>query len=342
MRIIRKVMHRMRTLVQPRRVAHELDEELSFHLEMQTRWHESQGLDRAAAHALAAREFGGATRFREEVLDTRGLTWAQDITRDVRFALRSYRRAPGFTAVAVLTLALGIGTTTAAFSIIDAVLIRPLPYEKPERIVVLTGRDSLGHDIPSVSVPTFDDWRDESRSFSAIALYSTARRTVLTAGEAAHVETANVSGDFFRALGVQPALGRTLMPDDVARGEPAVVVSHGFWARALGGPRRLPDAPLRIGADAYRIVGVLPPGLEYPAGVDLFVPDAFGAPWRTASRNNINFYAIARLAEGVTIDQARSEMRTIAARVHAAHADDLYGRGVSVTTLQRRMVGPVE
>ncbi len=342
MRIIRKVMHRMRTLVQPRRVAHELDEELSFHLEMQTRWHESQGLDRAAAHALATREFGGATRFREAVLDTRGLTWAPDITRDIAFALRSYRRAPGFTAVAVLTLALGIGTTTAAFSIIHAVLIRPLPYEKPERIVTLTGRDSLGRDVPSVSVPTFDDWRDQSRSFSAIALYGTARRAVIAAGEAAHVETANVSGDFFRVLGVQPALGRTLMPDDATSGERVVVVSHGYWARALGSPRTLPDEPVRIGADAFRIVGVLPTGLEYPAGVDLFVPDAFDAPWRTASRNNINFNAIARLADGVTIDQIRSEMRMIAARVHAAHPDDLYGRGVSVTMLQRRMVGPAE
>jgi len=342
MRFLRKVTHRVRTLLRPRRFARDLDEELSFHLEMQTRWHESQGLDRATADALARREFGGSTRFREAVLDTRGLTWAHDLTRDIRFAVRSYGRAPAFTAIAVLTLVLGIGTTTAAFSIIDAVLIRPLPYEKPEQIVTLTGRDSSGRDIPSVSVPTFDDWRGQSRSFSAIALYATARRAVITAGEAAHVETANVSGDFFRVLGVQPALGRTLMPDDVARGEPVVVVSHGFWARALGSPRTLPDEPLRIGADAYRIVGVLPPGLEYPAGVDLFVPDAFGAPWRTASRNNINFKALARLADGVTIDQARAEMRMIAARVHAAHPDDLYGRGVSVTTLQRRMVGPVE
>src|SRR5689334_16558878 len=159
MRILRKAMHRMRTLVRPRRFTRDLDEELSFHLEMQTRWHESQGLDRTVAHALAAREFGGATRFREAVLDTRGVTWAQDITRDIAFALRSYRRAPGFTSIAVLTLALGIATTTAAFSIIDAVLIRPLPYDRPDRIVTLTGRDSAGRDIPSVSVPTFDDWR---------------------------------------------------------------------------------------------------------------------------------------------------------------------------------------
>ena len=232
MRIIRKALHRVRTLARPRRFERDLDEELSFHLEMQTRWHESQGLDRATAHALATQEFGGSIRFREAVLDTRGLTWAHDITRDIRFALRSYRRAPGFTAIAVLTLALGIGATTAAFSIIDAVLIRPLPYESPDRIVTLTGRDSSGRGIPTVSVPTFDDWRDQSRSFSAIALYATARRAVITAGEAAHVETANVSDDFFRVLGVQPALGRTVMPDDVARGEPVVVVSHGFWARA--------------------------------------------------------------------------------------------------------------
>src|SRR3982751_1383177 len=99
MRILRKAMHRVRTLVRPGRFARDLDEELSFHLEMQTRWHEAQGLDRATAHALATREFGGSTRFREAVLDTRGLTWAQDITRDIGFALRSYGRAPAFTAI---------------------------------------------------------------------------------------------------------------------------------------------------------------------------------------------------------------------------------------------------
>ena len=157
---------------------------------------------------------------------------------DARFALRSYRRAPGFTAVALLTLALGIGTTTAAFSIIDAVLIRPLPYPESGRIVALTGRDSLGHEIQAVSVPNYYDWREQSRSFSAIALYSTAREAVTGAGDAAHVETANVSGDFFRVLGVRPELGRTLTPDDAGNGEPVAVVSHGFWVRALGSPRR--------------------------------------------------------------------------------------------------------
>ena len=342
MRALARAIRRLRTLVQPRRFERELDEELSFHLEMQARWHESQGLDGATASALAAREFGGTVRFREAVFDTRGLSWAHDIMRDVRFALRSYRRAPGFTAVALLTLVLGIGTTTAAFSVIHAVLIRPLPYEKPEQIVTLTGRDSLGHEIQRVSVPNYDDWRDQSHSFSAIALYATARSAVITAGEAAHVETANVSGDFFSVLGVRPAIGRTLTPGDVGSGEPVAVVSHGFWTRTLGSPRMLPAEPVRVGDDAYRIVGVLPLTLEYPSGVDLFVPDAFGEPWRTASRNNINFNAIARLADGVTIDRARAEMRAIAGRVHAAHPEDLYARGVSVTTLQSHMVGPVE
>ena len=119
------------------------------------------------------------------MLDARGVSWAHDLTRDIRFALRSYRRSPGFTAVALLTLALGIGTTTAAFSIIDAVLLRPLPYPEPERIVTLTGRDSLGNDVPAVSAPNYYDWREQSRSFEAIALYATARRAVVNAGDAA-------------------------------------------------------------------------------------------------------------------------------------------------------------
>ena len=263
-----------------------------------------------------------------------------DLVRDLRFALRSYRRVPGFTAVALLTLALGIGTTTAAFSIIDGVLIRPLPYPESGRIVALTGRDSLGREIQTVSVPNYYDWREQSRSFSGMALYSTARRAVTGAGDAAHVETANVSGDFFGILRVQPVLGRALTPDDAINDEPVAVVSHGFWVRALGSRGTLPEA-LRIDGRTYRIVGVLPPAQEYPGGVDLFVPDAFGRPWRTASRNNINFNLVARLAEGVTIDRARVEMRAIASRVHAAHPEDLYGHSVSVATLHDRVVGPV-
>jgi predicted permease len=334
------MLRRLRTWLQARRFERELDEELRFHLEMQTRWHESRGADPVTARALAAREFGGEIRFREEVLDARGFSWAHDLGRDVRFALRSYRRSIGFTVVALLTLALGIGTTTAAFSIIDAVLLRPLPYPEPDRIVTLTGRDSLGQEIASVSAPNYYDWREQSRSFATMALYATARRAVTGAGDAANVETANVSGDFFRVLGLRAEIGRTLGDADAAAEEPVVVVSHGFWARALGSRPTLPDAPLRIDGTAYRVVGVLPAAAEFPNGIDVFVPYAFGSPWRTASRNNINFRALARLAGGVTVDQARAEMRAIAARIHAAQREDLYARVVGVSTLQERVVGP--
>jgi putative ABC transport system permease protein len=187
-RLIRKALRRLHTLTRPRRFERELDEELSFHLEMQTRWHESQGVDPLTARVLAAREFGGETRFKEAVRDARGMSWAHDLTRDIHFALRSYRRSPGFTVVALLTLTLGIGTTTAAFSIIDAVMLRPLPYPEPERIVTLTGKDSLGNEIPTVSAPTYYDWREQSRSFEAIALYATDRVAVVNNGDAQHAE----------------------------------------------------------------------------------------------------------------------------------------------------------
>ena len=193
MRTIARSWRRLRTWLNPRRFERELDEELSFHLEMQTRWHESCGLDRAAAAALATREFGGQTRFKEAVRDARRMAWTHDLLRDARLAIRAYGRSVGFTAVALATLMLGIGITTAAFSIIHSVLVRPLPYPQPERIVTLTGRDSVGNAIQSVSAPNFYDWRDQSTSFEAIALYSTARRGVAGAGDAVHSETASVS-----------------------------------------------------------------------------------------------------------------------------------------------------
>jgi len=341
MRMIRKALRRLRTWVRPRRFERELDEELSFHLEMQARWHESQGIDPATARTLAAQEFGGQTRFKEAVRDARGLSWLHDLSRDVRFALRSYRRTPGFTAVALITLALGIGTTTAAFSIIDAVLIRPLPYREPHRIVVLTGRDSLGNGVPAVSAPNFYDWREQSRSFEALALYSTSRRGVVSGDDATYVEAASVSGEFFRVIGISAARGRVLTPADAQPEAQVAVVSHGFWVRALGGAAVLPEEPIRIGSARFRVVGVLPVGREFPAGVELFIPYPFGNPWRTASRNNINFHAVGRLAPGATIESVRAEMGTIASRLHAAHPEDLYTYGIAVTTLQEQVVGPV-
>ena len=262
------------------------------------------------------------------------------LLQDVRYSVRALAKQPGFTLVALLTLTLGIGATTAAFSVIDAVLLRPLPYEEPERIVALAGRDSLGHDVPAISAPTYYDWRDATTSFERIAIYSTARRIVAGADDAARVETADVSGDFFRVLRLAPALGRPLSDGD-ATSQPAVaVVSHGFWTRALGAATSLADVTVRIDGVPYRVVGVLPRARELPAGVDVFIPRDFTVPWRTASRNNINFRAIARLAPGVTIERARAELRTIAARVHAAHPEDLYSYGVSVVPLRERIVGP--
>ncbi|HUQ84195.1 MAG TPA: ABC transporter permease [Gemmatimonadaceae bacterium] len=340
-RQLHKVIRRIGTWLAPRRFERELDEELSFHLDMQTRWHESKGVDPAIARALAAREFGGETRFKEAVRDARGLSWAHDLGRDVQFALRSYRRTPGFTAVALLTLALGIGITTAAFSIVDAVLIRPLPYPEAGRIIDVTGRDSLGNDIPAVSAPNFYDWRDQSHSFEAMALYSTDRRGVASDRDAVYVETASVSADFFRVMRIPAAVGRTLAPADAQVEAPVAVVSHGFWQRALGGQATLPSEPLRIGNGRYVVVGVLPAGQEFPRGVDVFLPYPFGSPWRTASRNNINFQVIARLSPNVTLERARAEMRGITAAVHAAHPEDLYGYGVSLTPLQEKIVGPV-
>jgi predicted permease len=326
--------------MQPRRFQRELDEELGFHLEMQTRWHESRGVDPTTARVLAAREFGGELRFREAVMDARGFSARHDLSRDIRFAIRSYRRTPGFTAVALLTLTLGIGATTAAFSVIDAILLRPLPYEESERIVALAGRDSSGHDVPTISAPTYFDWREATRTLEDVSIYSTARRIVAAAGDAGRVETADVSGGFFRALRLEPALGRSVSGADATTAPVVAVVSHGFWVRALGGVSPLTGVDIRVDGTPYRVVGVLPPGRELPAGTDVFVPRDFTRPWGTASRNNINFRAIARLAPGATIDQARSELRTIAARTHAAHPDDLYASGASVVTLRDRVVGP--
>ena len=268
------------------------------------------------------------------------VSWSPDLARDARIAVRSYARTPGFTAVALLTFALGIGISTAAFSIIDAILLRPLPYSEPDRIVTVSSQDSLGTPIPTVSAPNFYDWREQNRTLAAMALYETGRRAVLRGEGAVYVEGATVSGDFFRVMRVQPVVGRVLTPADAEQDAPVAVVSHGFWQQALGRSRDLEGVTLQIDNQVHRVVGVLPPGREYPAGVEVIVPSAFDRPWRTASRNNINFRAIARLRDGVSLEQARADLRAIAARLHLAHPEDLYAYGAPVDRLKDQIVRP--
>jgi putative ABC transport system permease protein len=238
---------------------------------------------------------------------------------DCRYALRQLRKNPGFTAVAVLTLALGIGMTTAIFSVVHGVLLRPLPYSEPDRIVAIFEVTSKGR--PSrLADPNFSDFRDQSRSFLAMAKYTDGIASVSGASEPTRSKVAYVSPDFLEVFGIQPVLGRDFEAGDARKGAGATaLVSQGYWRQHLGSPRDLSQARLRIDRAVYSVIGVLPAGFRFPADVDLWLPaDLTG---ENPSRTSHNYRAVGRLRDGVTVEQANREISGIARRIHDASSD---------------------
>lgn len=249
---------------------------------------------------------------------------------DCRYGLRQLRKSPGFTAVAILTLALGIGVTTAIFSVVYGVLLRPLPYPNPNRIMAIFEVTSKGR--PSrIADPNFDDFRDQSRSFQAIAKYNSNVASVSGAEQPTRARVASVSPDFLKVFGIQPVLGRDFNASDARKGAgPTVLVSYGYWRQYLGSPQDLSQSRLKINSAVFPVIGVLPAGFHFPADVDLWLPaDLEG---ENTSRTSHNYSAAGRLRDSVTVEQANRDISAIA-RIHdssAEQGDYLLKDGIAV------------
>jgi putative ABC transport system permease protein len=236
------------------------------------------------------------------------------LLRDFRYAQRQLRKNPGFTVVAVLTLALGIGGTTAIFSVVYGVLLRPLPYPHPNRIMAVFEVTSKGN--PSrIADPNFDDFRDQSRSFQSIAKYAENVASVSGGLQPARRAIAGVSPEFLKVFGVQPVLGRDFDTSDGKKGAvPTVLVSYAYWEQSLRAPQDLSQSYLKIDNAVYSVIGVLPSGFRFPAEVDLWLPS--GLEGENQSRTSHNYNAVARLRDGVTVEQANLDISAIARRIH--------------------------
>lgn len=263
----------------------------------------------------------------------------ESLRQDLRYALRRLRRSPGFTLSALGILGLGIGATTAIFTVVDGVLLRPLPYPGPDRIVRIHEVAADGHGM-AMAGPNFRDLRDQSRSFAALAATSGSFAVSVTGGtEPARSVADAVTPDFFRVMGVGPVRGRAFTPQEQSVGGPAaVVVSHGFWRRVLGGGS-IRGRTLRSGGQIYTVVGVMPRGFDYPAGTELWLPA--GAWEKNASRTAHNWRVVGRLADGISLGSARADLSAIGHRLAADHGDDVDLVDVSATRLRDDMVGDV-
>jgi len=263
----------------------------------------------------------------------------ESFLRDLRFAARAIARTPGFFVVVVAMLALGIGATTAIFSVVNGVLLRPLPYAHPDRIVEVFQLNKKGNDA-AFSEPNYQDLRASNRSFDGMALFHDWGTTsaVMPSGDAVRARHAVASRDFFTMLGVQPILGRSFVSEEQqVGGSPAVIVGQGFWQRVLGGSPSALGMTLRFDGRSYHIVGVVPSSLDLPAGAELWTPSELEQP--IPSRTSHNWNVLARLRDGVTLAQARRESSAIARTLKAQYGDETWMEDAHVVPLREEIVG---
>jgi putative ABC transport system permease protein len=348
MRLLAELWARVMYFLRRGRFHRGLSEEMREHLDEKIGELVAGGMPAEEARYAAQREFGNALRLREESRDVWGFQWLETLHQDLRFGLRQLRRNPGFTAVAVITLALGIGANTAIFSVVNAVLLRPLPYPNPERIVTLTSPSTTGKAITAldarlVSIPDFQDWHDQSSSFEAMAYYQGGETAVTVGTTAEYAQVTRVSPEFFRVLAVEPVLGRLFTAEEAKTGgSGALVISYAYWQSHFGGdPHVLAQTVGGLGRP-LPIVGVLPAGFGFPDKTDVWYPvnTLFLEP--TAHfRGGRNYFAFGRLKPGVSLKQAQSEMTLIDRRLEREYPQFDKGRTVAVTRLRDEMVGNV-
>ncbi len=263
-----------------------------------------------------------------------------DIKRDLTYALRQLARSPGFTITAVLTLSLGIGATTVAFNLVNGILLRPLPFPEPDRLVTLWERRATGQEL-SLSFPNFEDWRDQSRSFEGItAIRFPWEVTVLGGEEPTRGTMLGVSREFFEVIGVQPFLGRPISYDENrAGGDRVAVLGHALWQRSFGGSPNIGSISLTVEGVPFTVVGVMPPGFTVLEEGDLYLP-LEQQPFRV--RDSHNYRAVGRLAPGISWEQAQEEMDRIAAGILAAYPGETRTVAVNMRPLRSDILGDVD
>jgi putative ABC transport system permease protein len=298
-----------------RDLADEIESHLQFHIDDNLR----RGMSAEEARREALIRLGGVEQTKEIYRERRGLPMLETLLQDLRFGARMLARNLGFTVVAILTLALGIGATTAIFSVVYGVLLQPLPYRDSNRIMAVFELTSKGM-RSRLADPNFDDFRAQSRSFQAIAKYGDNVVSVSGASHPTRTSVANVSPDFLKVFGIQPILGRDFTADDAKKGAgPTVLVSYGYWKQDLSSSPDLSQSHLKIDGAIYSVIGVLPAGFRFPAAVDLWLPADLGG--ENPSRTSHNYSAVGRLRDGVTVQQANADISAIARRIHDTSSD---------------------
>jgi putative ABC transport system permease protein len=309
-----------------------LDDEVRGYVDLLAEEKMRQGMNPEQARRAARIELGGIEQVKEDVREVRAGAWLDSLLQDLRYAARMLRKNPGFTAIAILTLALGIGANTAIFSVVNAVLLRPLPYPEPARLLTIESNQSL---------PDLDDIQKQSQSFEALG-GTTMQRLVYTGGaEPIQIFSINCNSDLFRALRTQPALGRLLSENDDRFGAPgAVVLSHGFWTRQFGADPNIIGKSIPLSGNSYTVIGVLPVNFWIPGPVgDVYASLRVVYPAAAQARGVHFLRTYLRLKPGVTLAQAQSEIDGIDKSLARAYPDFNQDRRSRLMPLLEKVVG---
>jgi predicted permease len=324
-----------------KRILSDLEQGMRDHIAMETQDNIERGMPPDEARYAALRKFGNVARVKEETREAWGFTWLEQFMQDIRYGLRGLRKSPGFTIIAVLTLALGIGANTAIFSVVQGVVLAPLPYHQPDQLVIVWEKNPLGRYI-SPSYPDFQDWQHSARVFQNMAAFTFQGYDLTNPGSPEHLNGWLVSSGFFQTLGVDPILGREFSPDeDRHGGAPVALISDRVWKDRFAHSQTVLGKNLTLNGASYTIVGVLPSGINFGGTVDVYKPIRQGDPLLVNDRRTHDFVAIARLQPATSITQAQADVSAI-----QKNLDDLYpkfdqGLGTGVVPLKEALVGDV-
>ena len=346
---------RSRSLFRRNEIEKELDEELRFYLDRQTEQYRAQGMSPGEARSAALREFGGVEQAKEECRDAHGISIIEELWQDLRYGARMLLKKPGFTAVVVITLALGIGVNSAIFSVVNSILLRTLPYKDPQGLVIFWTRlpkiESVsGAAYFSNTAPDFIDWRNLNQSFEQIAAFRNHTFNLTGGGEPEYLGGIRASASLFSLLRVEASLGRTFLAEEDQPGASRVVIlSHSLWQRRFASDPKIIGQKLTLNEEAYTVVGIMPPGfqfpskdsmmagLQFPLQVDFYIPLALTAS-EASDRSRSHLAVIGRLKPQITFAQAQADMNAVALQLAKQYNN---GRGVMLVTLQEQIVGKV-
>ncbi|MDQ3996175.1 MAG: ABC transporter permease, partial [Gemmatimonadota bacterium] len=336
--MLRRLLHLFRS----RALEREMDDEMRFHVEMEAADLAARGVPPDEARRRALLTFGGVERFKDEGRDARGVGLLEDFMRDVRFGARSLRRRPGFAAVVVLTLAVGIGGTTAIFGAVHGVLLSPLPYREPERIITVWTSDRVeGREQDDVAPGNFLDWRARQRSFATFAAARPYSMDYLGPDGPEHLGTWLVTEGFFETFGVRPLLGRVFMPEEYTAGRNNVtVIGEDVWRSRFNADPRIVGRQLILDSIPRTIIGIMPRSFRFPPDREVWQPQVFDEDDRR-SRRSTYLTVVGRLAPGATLARAQSDLDAVAAQLTREYPRTNTGVGVKLVPLPEQTVGHV-